>query len=469
MRIAWLVVVALALAACGDNGDVPVTASPAHGDLFGHYDVTLTGESAELGDVSAVTVAGRPAYAIRAQADTLVVTVQGAPAPGPADIVVDGARGRGRAGFEFDAPASGAPLRWVAFGASLTQGTQSLGVNIHSQLAGVSALVARAAGVDLAIPLFADGALPGLQLSDFTPDCVTTKTEDDFVTGLFALLTDPTTGQIDVSRGRVDPTLTARDLAIGGAKVSDIMTGATGGGAILEHIVEEPLTTAPGDFLDPVTVSQVDRLEALDPDVGFSTDLLANDIDGAVVASDDLHLDAITPLDQVTPLLAELAQRLGALHGDYFLANLPHLTFIPNVTALRDARIAAGTDTAQTFDAKVAQIDTITDQYDAALAQAIAPYANLHLVDFAGEVAAIRDTGIVAGGEACTVAHFGGLISLDDLHFTDTGYALYANVFVDAVNAQLGLSIPHVDIDAVHATDALAPSKLKAAGFTCVP
>jgi lysophospholipase L1-like esterase len=399
----------------------------------------------------------------------LVVTLQGAPAPGPVDVDIAGSSGHGHATFTFDAPTTRVPLTWLAFGASLTQGTQSLGVNQHSQLTGVSAVVARQAGVYLGLPLFADGMLPGLQTTDFTPDCKTTKDQGDFVNGLFTALTDPQTGLIDLSRGRVDPTLAPRDLAIGGSKVDDILHGGSGNIALLEHIVEAPTTTAPGAILEQLDVSQIDRIETIDPDVGFSTDLLANDIDAAVVQSDDLHADLITPLANVQPLLVEIAQRLGALHGQYFIANLAHLTFIPNVTALRAERIAAGLDTAQSFDAKAAMIDAITDQYDDALAQAIAPFPNLHLVDFRAEVEAIRTTGIVAGGETCTSAHFDGLLSLDDLHFTDTGYALYANVFVDAINAQLGSTIAHADIDTVHATDALAPAKLRALGFTCVP
>ena len=460
----------LLLAGCAGDEGPALTASPAHGALFGHYDVTFSGDLAQLGDISSVTVGGIHAYALRPESDTLTVTLQGAPEPGPADVVVDGASGRAvRHGlFTFDPPPAGVPLGWLAFGASLTQGTESLGVNSHSQLHAVSGVIARQAGVFLALPLFTDGMLPGLQVSDFAPDCTTTKSQDNFLNGLVAALTDPQTQLIDLRRGRIDPTLTARNLAIGGSKLSDVVQGGTGTIALLEHIVEEP-DIAPGKILEQLDVSQLDRIEKLDPDVGFSTDLLANDVDPAVVAADDLHPELITPVDTVEPLLGELTQRLGALHGQFFIANLPYLTFIPDVELLRAKRIAAGTDTAASFDAKVQQIDDLTDGYNAALTQAMAPYPNLHLVDFRGEVETIRSAGISVGGELCTVAHFGGLLSLDDLHFTDTGYALYANVLIDAIDQTLGAQIPRADVDAVHADDALAPSKLRTAGFTCVP
>ena len=67
-----------------------------------------------------------------------------------------------------------------------------------------------------------------------------------------------------------------------------------------------------------------------------------------------------------------------------------------------------------------------------------------------------------------TVDRWGGLLSLDDLHLTDTGYALYAQKFIDAINA-VGTQIPPIDVDAVHAGDALAPARLRAGGYTCVP
>jgi hypothetical protein len=157
-----------------------------------------------------------------------------------------------------------------------------------------------------------------------------------------------------------------------------------------------------------------------------------------------------------------------ALHGQFFIANMPSLTFVPNVAALRAARLAAGTDTADSFDAKVKMIDDATDAMNAALVAAMQPYGNLHLVDFKAEVESVAG-GIDVGSQHLTTQMYGGLISLDGLHFTDTGYALYANVFLHALNAQLGTSLPDIDLAAVNANDALSPSALKADGLTCVP
>ena len=234
----------------------------------------------------------------------------------------------------------------------------------------------------------------------------------------------------------------------------------------MAHIVNDPDI----DYSDAVaaeTTSQIDRVVALDPDIGFTTDLLGNDIDAAVVQPDDLAPEMITPVDEVAPLLVTMMQRLGALHGQYFIANMPSLTFVPHVRALRKALVDAGKDTTA-FDAKAAQIDAITEQYNQALLDAMAPYPNLHVVDFKQYVADVKG-GTTVGGERLTTDSWGGLLSLDDLHLTDTGYALYAQKFVDAINAVEHTAIPPIDVEAVHAADALAPQKTRAAGYSCVP
>src|SRR5207253_2623095 len=143
------------------------------------------------------------------------------------------------------------------------------------------------------------------------------------------------------------------------------------------------------------------------------------------------------------------------------------LTFAPNVEDLRQKRLAAGEDP-QIFAAKLQAIEDLTAAYNVAFAQTLAPYPNIHLVDLPTEVDRVK-MGIVVGGEKLTVQKFGGLLSLDFLHFTNTGYALLANLVLAKVNEVLHLGVPLVDIEAVHAADPLSPAKLRAAGLLCVP
>jgi hypothetical protein len=398
----------------------------------------------------------------------VTVTLQGAPKPGRYDIVIRGSEGLTiqHGLFTYDPPTTGVPLTWIAFGASFTQGTESNGINEHTQTSGVSAQIARTAGVYLGLPLFSPQITPPLQPSDFYPDCTQIPGTGAGATTLQTVATSPDTGYFDLRYGRLDWTLKNRDVAVGGAKVSDVLDGAHGAIALLAHIVNDPDI----DYSDAVaaeTTSQIDRVEALDPDIGFSTDLMGNDLDQAVTQPDDLDPSLITPIAQVTPMLQEMMARLGKLHGQYFIANMPSLTFVPHVVDLRNKLVAAGKDTSA-FDQKAATIDAATEAYNQALIAAVAPYANLHIVDFKQYVADVRG-GVTVGGERLTVDRWGGLLSLDDLHLTDTGYALYAQRFVDAINAVTGAHIPAVDVEAVHAGDALAPSKLRALGYRCVP
>ena len=466
---AWLVCALLLGCGGADDEGPALVPQPAHASLFGQIDVTFAGDLASLGDIRAVSVGGIHAWNLRATPQAVTVTLQGAAQPGPADVEIDGANGRSlRHGiFTYDPPPPSVPLKFAAFGASLTMGMESMGLDPRSQTNAVSAQIARALGVDLALPLFNPQLLPPLTPDDFNPDCTQKSTVPPTGSQLPVVLTDPKSGKLNLRRGRIDPTLATRNFAIGGSTVSDILTGFQGGGALLERIVEDP-DTAPADAFTPETVSQIDRLERLDPDIAWSADLLANDLDSSTTQSDDLHIEMITPLDQVQPLLAQMMQRLGRLHGVYFIANMASMSFLPNVASLRARRIAAGQDTPQSFDAKMQAIEDLTNQYNAALADAIKPYPNLIMVDFHAQAEGIRD-GVRVGGELLTTERMGGLLSLDDVHFTDTGYALYANQFIGAISGYLNKPLPLVDVAAVHAADPLAPAVLRAAGLTCVP
>lgn len=468
-----LLVGCLVVTACSADHGPRLTPSPSHASLFGQVDVTLTGDLAALGDVRSVTIGGIAAYNLRASGGALTVTLQGAPKPGAVEIAVVGSRGSSlhHGAFTYDPPAAGVPLVWAAFGASFTHGCVSLGIDARTQVGGIAGDIGRAAGVYLGLPLFVDGLMPEMRPSDFNADCSpksgsATIDAGKLVSQLSDKLTDPATGLFDLRRGRVDQALVPRNVAVGGSKVGDVLTGGSSYVALLEHLVEDPNVQG-GDALGKPDVSQIDRLEKLDPAVAFTTDLMGNDMDMAVIASDDLHPETMTDLATMQAGLTQMMARLGKLHGQYFIANMPSLTLVPNVALLRARLVAAGTSTAA-FDAKVKQIDDLSDGYNAALVAAMAPYPNLHLVDFKGQVSS-QLAGVRVGGEWLTGARFGGLFSLDGLHLTDTAYALYANVFIDAINGVLKTQIAHVDADAIHAGDPDAPSLLRAAGLTCVP
>ena len=466
---AWLVCALLVGCGGAEDEGPALTPQPAHASMFGQIDVTFSGDLAQLGEIRSVTVGGVHAWNLRATPQAVTVTLQGAAQPGTADVVIDGANGRSlRHGiFTYDPPPAQVPLKFAAFGASLTMGMESMGLDPRTQTNAVSAQIARALGVDLALPLFNPNLLPPLTPDDFNSDCSQKPGVAPTGSQLPTVLTDPKSGKLNLRLGRIDPTLVTRNFAIGGSKVSDTLYGFQGGGALLERIVEDP-DSAPADAFSVDPVSQIQRLERLDPDIAFSADLLANDLDSSTTQDDDLHIDMITPLDQVKPLLDEMMTRLGHLHGVYFIANMPSMSFLPNVAIVRAKRIAMGLDTPASYDAKMQAIEDLTNAYNAALADIMRPHANLVLVDFHAQAEGIRD-GIRVSGELLTTERMGGLLSLDNVHFTDTGYALLANQFIGSISGYLNAPLPLVDVAAVHAADPLAPAVLRAAGLTCVP
>lgn len=469
-RLGVVLSFAVIVGACSDSGepDFPMTASPSHASMFGAIDLDLQGDFSHLGAIHGVTVNGIVALDVRATPTHVTVRLQGSPAAGHATITVTGDGGivRNESAFAYDLPAGGAPMKWAAFGASLTQGFESAGLSAHSETMSFGAQVANAAGAFLGPPLVVDNFVPPLLPSAFVSDCNTTFDVSTVAGTILQSITDPSTSQIDYRRARLDSTLVTRNFAVGGANLSDILSPATGGPNFIERVVELP-DGDPLRLAAPLTLSQIDRLVQFDPDVAVSLDLLANDSDSAVTQTDDLHPEMMTDLTTIQSELATIASRLGALHGDYFISNLLELDALPTIADLRAQRIAAGTDTEQSFDAKVAAISSEIDAYNAALGAAVAPYPNLHVVDMRTWSATIIRDGIVVGGEQLTGKKFGGLLSLDHLHFTDTGYALAANAFIDAINASKGWKIPEIDVTAVHAQDALSPSALVQAGVHC--
>jgi hypothetical protein len=461
---------AFTLLCAGCYGDVgpALTVSPSHAPLFGQVDVTFTGDLASLGDVNYFAVGGVQVINPRWSAGSVTVTVQGAPAPGRVDVVVQGSHGRSiqHGIFTYDPPPAPVPLKWFAFGASFTQGTESMGIDPHTQIHGVAGVIASTAGVFLGLPLFNPQLAPPAMPTDFYPDCSPHPNTPSALTTLTSVLTSPDTGLFDLRYGRLDWTMKNRNVAVGGSTLSDMLEGVHGAKALLAHVTNDPDIDY-YEAIAPEATSMIDRAEAFDPDIGFSTDLLGNDLIPALTQSDDLAPELITPIETVRSLLQRMMARLGKLRGHYFVANIPSLTFVPHVRDLRARLVAAGMDVTA-FDAKAAQIDAATDAYNQALVDAVAPYHNIHIVDFKKYVDDVKG-GVRVGDDWLTADHWGGQLSLDDLHLTDTGYGLYAQTFIDRINQIMGTQIPAVDVATIHSQDALAPEKTRAAGYSCVP
>ncbi len=104
------------------------------------------------------------------------------------------------------------------------------------------------------------------------------------------------------------------------------------------------------------------------------------------------------------------------------------------------------------------QVQQLNNAYNASIAAA-ASETGAALADLHGNYAQIATAGGVPINppKCCSLVYRGGLLSLDGLHPSNTGYALIANIFITAINAAYGASIPPVSVAAVYATDPYAP------------
>ena len=79
------------------------------------------------------------------------------------------------------------------------------------------------------------------------------------------------------------------------------------------------------------------------------------------------------------------------------------------------------------------------------------------LVDIHALTAEFQAQGVVDGGQRLTTDFLGGLFSLDGVHPTNTGYALFANEFIKTLNTNFVAGIPPLSILEIEKNDPLVP------------
>lgn len=459
----------LLLAACRPD-DVPsVTADPADLPLTGYVRVALDLSRSGLSaaEVESVAVAGVPAYDLEADGDVLTVTVQGAPEAGPADVALRGAEGvyTFPGAIHYKEPLDPAFARVVAIGASLGMGVQSGVPTRHGQLHSPPAVIARQLGAWLPPPLLVEdlfrpvgvediGPPPGCALPDTVALAAAAATES------LALLRDPETGDFGFQWGRVSPELAPRNLAVGGSAVADLVEGPGDfGESFLTHLVYEPYA----GLADDVTHSQLELVEQLSPTLVFSVDPAGNDLIDMVLG-ESLDPTLATPREAYTAAVTELVERLAATGAAVFLGNTPDVNLLARAELLAEATVAAGASPEEVA-ALQAEIRAVVVDYNAILSEVAAGHQNVFVVDVFSATDAIYEQGLAVGQEALYIERFGGFFSLDGLHFSDTGYALLADVFVGAINEALGTAAPAVDLEAAMAADPFTPAALREAGL----
>jgi hypothetical protein len=79
------------------------------------------------------------------------------------------------------------------------------------------------------------------------------------------------------------------------------------------------------------------------------------------------------------------------------------------------------------------------------------------VVDIHALLNQLAQHGYTADGKHLTTAFLGGLLSLDGIHPTNTGYAIIANSFIETINRCWNVRVPKVNVDDIAAHDPLVP------------
>lgn len=454
---------------------VPVGPSmdPDHGPQSGYFPViiNLAGTGLDPAAVTGVRVAGILAFGLEPRADgRLKAMVQGAPDPGPAEVVVRTASGPTSLGpiFVYDAPGLPAFRKVAALGASLTEGVQRGVPAFHGGLMGPAARVARVLGGYMPLPLLVPGLFPEITPADIgpPPECTVpdiVKFVEQRSAEVVPKLIHKDTKHFDYGLGRIDPTLAPRNVAVGGSLLGTVLNGPGKndiGGNFVSHIVYQP----EGAFNSPILHSQISLVEAMKPTLVLSVDLFANDVANGIIGGHGIDPARATPMTTLGPEIDEIVKRLAATGAKVFLANMPRPSVLPVTEEKRRAMVADGTPKAKVA-ALLAAVDQLAKDANARLAAQAGKYANVYVVDLHGAVEELAKNGLDLGGTHLTTDKFGGLLGLDGVHFSDTGYAVVANVFLKAIGRALGVKLPSIGLQAVHAQDPESPDALKAEGL----
>ena len=474
MRFVALLLV-LCLWVVGGCSDEPRFVEPAAGPQSGYFAVRVADPDLDPSSALGMRVGGNKAYDLVAEDEQVLgATVQGEPDPGPVDLHIDGITITGS--FRYEPPSDPRFARLVAIGASLTQGVQNGVPTYHGGLMSPPAQLARQLGGYFPLPLLIRDFLPQIGPADLGPPpaCAPPDIVAFVAAQAFDVLPKLSDGY---QLARIDPDIDVRNLAVGGARIATVVHGPPANdfaANFVARLVYDPYNAG------PVERSQLDLLEAIAPTIVVSTDLYGNDVAAALLVADVIDPSLMTTLASFEADLALLVERLSAIGAEVFIANLPKPSLLP-LTADKRARMielaveearesggderAAAQQAAAQADQAIAEVDAHAAAFNDLLMEAAASEPGFHVVDLAARVTELAETGLEAGGQSLTTQKLGGLLGFDGVHFTDTGYAMIANAFLEAINSALGTQVPLIDLGGIVASDPGSPSAIAAAGI----
>ncbi len=186
-----------------------------------------------------------------------------------------------------------------------------------------------------------------------------------------------------------------------------------------------------------------------------------------------LSSNAITPSAGAAALINNVLAQNNLTSGSYLtFSALPAIVaYIQSAGAgtVPTGLVAANEALPAAF---AAQVQSLNNSYNSAIA-AVAQSTGAALVDvhtmFAQVAAGTYAPALIAPanftttfpaqtGVCCYLVPFGGLTSYDMLHPSYTGYALIANVWINAINSKFGTNIAPVSVTTINQEDPYAPN-----------
>jgi len=276
--------------------------------------------------------------------------------------------------------------------------------------------------------------------------------------GAISSFTDPESGDFSFEAMRVDPEVEVMNISVGNSKVVHLLDGLPPNDLaanFLGHLVYDPF----GEILAPLPETPIERVEHLAPTLVLSTDLYGNDVLRPLL-NDPKPMTA-EELETIAEALKVVLDRLAATGAQVFLTSLPDPSLLPAAKRhLKDVEDEALSD----VEAFLSSLQNAALHLNAIAAERAAAHGNLHIVDMVAPVAAIAADGLMVGGQRLGSERFGGIVGLDGVHFTDTGYGFLANLFIAEINHRLGTKVPQIDLVPILAQDPESPDALRAAG-----
>ncbi len=490
---------------CGNYliGTSLLSISPSTGTLFGDQQVTATILEQSPGFIPTTVYLGTKARHVTVLAQhgdelTISFTTAGTPTAGTYPLVlVDGSSTCAFLGnaYKYEAPVSSYFKTFVGMGASYTAGFQSDSYNEVAQLNGPATWIARQAGAYFPIPLI---KMPGLPPEEGFEGL---DTNGNFTVSLAAIASQ-LFSTANFSSFFVDPSVTPYNISVPGAEIQDEVLGPASKSSSSSFVI--PLTNflfAPYDnnFFETKDIKpEIVMAKELNPTIIVSTDEYGN----------DLLTGGVTPYNQFAEYITQAVSALAATGAQVFLANVPHainlpgfqqtainalapcgLTFSDITGGIQGLDKAAGPpdNCAATFSNGTANgtckynaceslvsIDQSVDQFNTEFENAVKGYPNVHIVSFAGLMngtVQLAGQGVTFDSEGfpeykinnnvtLKMKHLGGFYSMDDLHLTNTGYAVLASIFIQTINDTLGTTVPLPDLPSIVAADPLSPTAL---------